>query len=305
VNIDANDLILFARVVEAGSFSSTTTLTGLPKSTISRRIAQLESNLGERLLVRNTRRLVVSEFGERVLEHARRLKDESVAVQDFALHRQDTPCGVLRVSMMPELAEIGLGELCHDFAAGYPEVRLDLDLSPRRVDLLAERFDIALRGAVQLPDDSMLVARKLCEFRLGLYASADYLARYGMPECPDELGAHSCLPLVASSGETLHWQLSRGRDEPVERVPDGHIATNSPRLLRDLVACGAGIGELPDYFAHDLLRQGLLHRVLPDWHSPVAPIWCVTPGRRLLPSRTTAFIDMLKARLHEFPELGV
>lgn len=203
MSIDANDLILFARVVEAGSFSSTTALTGLPKSTVSRRIAQLESHLGERLLVRNTRRLVVSEFGERILEHAARLRDESEAVLDFALHRQDTPCGVLRVSMMPELVEIGLGELCHEFATKYPEVRLDLDLSPRRVDLLSERFDIALRGAAHLPDDSMLVARKLCEFRLGLYASAEYLARHGIPECPEDLRAHACLPLVASSGASF------------------------------------------------------------------------------------------------------
>jgi DNA-binding transcriptional LysR family regulator len=305
MSIDANDLILFARVVEAGSFSGTTARTGLPKSTISRRIAQLETRLGERLLVRNTRRLVISEFGERILEHARRLTEEAEAVLDFTLHRQDTPCGVLRISMMPELVEIGLGDLCHEFATKYPEVRLDLDLSPRRVDLLSERFDIALRSAMRLPDDSMLVARKLCEFRLGLYASSDYLARHGMPQHPDDLQAHSCLRLVASSGDPIHWQLARGEEERWERVPGSHIATNSPRLLRDLVASGAGIGELPDYFAHEMHQQGLLHHLLADWHSPVAPLWCVTPGRRLLPSRTTAFIDMLRARLQKYPDLSI
>jgi len=305
MSIDANDLILFARVVEAGSFSSTTALTGLPKSTVSRRIAQLESRLGERLLVRNTRRLVISEFGERILEHARRLREEAEAALDFALHRQDTPCGVLRVSMMPELVEIDLGDLCHEFATKYPEVRLDLDLSPRRVDLLSERFDIALRGAAHLPDDSMLVARKLCEFRLGLYASVDYLARHGTPQHPDDLQSHACLPLVASSGDLMHWQLARGADDRVERIPEGHIATNSPRLVRDLVACGAGIGQLPDYFAHPMEQQGLLRHILADWHSPVAPLWCVTPGRRLLPSRTTAFIDMFRARLRKYPELSI
>lgn len=305
MSIDANDLILFARVVEAGSFSSTTALTGLPKSTVSRRIAQLESRLGERLLVRNTRRLVISEFGERILEHARRLREEAEAALDFALHRQDTPCGVLRVSMMPELVEIDLGDLCHEFATKYPEVRLDLDLSPRRVDLLSERFDIALRGAAHLPDDSMLVARKLCEFRLGLYASVDYLARHGTPQHPDDLQSHACLPLVASSGDLMPWQLARGADDRAERIPEGHIATNSPRLVRDLVACGAGIGQLPDYFAHPMEQQGLLRHILADWHSPVAPLWCVTPGRRLLPSRTTAFIDMFRARLRKYPELSI
>lgn len=302
MSIDANDLILFARVVDAGSFSGATARTDLPKSTISRRIAQLETRLGERLLVRNTRRLVITEFGERILDHARRLMEEAEAALAVALHRQDTPCGVLRVSMMPELVEIGLGDLCHEFSTKYPEVRLDLDLSPRRVDLMAERFDIALRGAVRLPDDSMLVARKLCEFRLGLYASPDYLARHGTPQHPDELPAHTCLRLVAGSGDAIPWQLSRG-EERWERTPGGHIATNSPRLLRDLVACGSGIGELPDYFAHEMHQQGLLRHVVADWHSPVAPLWCVTPGRRLLPSRTTAFIDMIRAKLQKYPEL--
>jgi DNA-binding transcriptional LysR family regulator len=304
MSIDANDLILFVRVVDAGSFSGATARTGLPKSTISRRIAQLETRLGERLLVRNTRRLAITEFGERILDHARRLMEEAEAALAVALHRQDTPCGVLRVSMMPELAEIGLGDLCHEFSTKYPEVRLDLDLSPRRVDLLSERFDIALRGAVRLPDDSMLVARKLCEFRLGLYASSDYLARHGIPQHPDELQTHACLRLVAGSGDPIAWQLSRG-EERWERAPGGHVATNSPRLLRDLVVCGTGIGELPDYFAHEMHQQGLLHRVLADWHSPVAPLWCVTPGRRLLPSRTTAFIDMIRARLQKYPELSL
>jgi len=304
MSIDANDLILFSRVVEAGSFSGATARTGLPKSTISRRIAQLEGRLGERLLVRNTRRLLITEFGERILDHAQRLTEEAEAALAFALHRQDTPCGVLRVSMMPELVEIGLGEICHEFATRYPEVRLDLDLSPRRVDLLSERFDIALRGAVRLPDDSMLVARKLCEFRLGLYASADYLARHGVPQHPDELKTHACLRLVAGGGDPMPWQLARGA-ERWERVPGGDIATNSPRLLRDLVACGAGIGELPDYFAHAMQQRGLLRHVLADWHSPVAPLWCVTPGRRLLPSRTSAFIDMIRARLQKYPELSL
>jgi DNA-binding transcriptional LysR family regulator len=303
MSLDANDLILFVRVVDAGSFSGASGRTGLPKSTISRRLALLEDTLGERLLVRTTRRLAITEFGERILDHARRLADEAEGALAVALHRQDTPSGLLRVSMMPDLVEIGLADLCDDFVAQYPEVRLELDLSPRRVDLLGERFDIALRGAVSLPDDSMLVARRLCEFRLSLYASTDYLARHGMPAHPDELPAHVCLRLVGGSGDPVEWQLTRG-EERWQRVPAGHIATNSPRLLRDLVVRGIGIGELPDYFACELVAQGVLRRVLPDWHLRVAPLWCVTPGRRLLPSRTTAFIAMMKASMLKYVDLA-
>lgn len=302
MDIDANDLMLFAHVVEAGSFSAATVRAALPKSTISRRIAMLENALGERLLVRNTRRLVMTEFGERILDHARRLITETEAALAVALHRQDTPRGVLRISVLPDLVEIGLAEICHAFAVRYPEVRLELDLSPRHVDLLAERFDIALRGAASLPDDSTLVARRLCDFRLGLYASSDYLAAHGMPASPEELASHACLQLMGGDGAAIPWRLQHG-ERQWEGIPQGHLATNSPRLLRDLVAQGMGIGELPEHFAAALVGEGRLQRVLPSWQLPVVPLWCITAGRRLLPPGITAFIEMMKDSMRQYTDL--
>lgn len=293
MSLDANDLLLFALIMETGSFARAAERAGLPKSTLSRRLTALESKLGERLLTRSTRRLSITEFGERILEHAKRLLEETEAATAIAQHRQATPRGVLRVSMPPDFVELDLTRLLLQYAAAYPEVRLELDLSPRRVDLLAERFDIAVRAASRLPDDNALVARQLCQLHNGLYASPAYLKRYGEPATPTDLPGHVGLALIGGNGEAVAWRLTRG-DETWEGMPNGPLAANSPGLQRDLAAHGMGIVGLAEHFAAPLLAQGLLKRVLADWQLPGVTIWCVTPGRRLLPARTTAFIEMLR-----------
>lgn len=296
MSLDANDLILFAQVIAAGSFARAAERSGLPKSTVSRRISALEARLGERLLTRSTRRLAITDFGERILEHARRLLQETEAASALALHRQGIPRGVLRASLPPDFIELDLAPFLIEFAASYPEVRLELDLSPRRVDLIAERFDVALRMASRLPDDSTLVARKLAELHNGLYASPAYLARYGHPERPEDLLAHVGLRLISAGGEALPWRLTNGSAQ-WEGMPDGPLAANSPGLQRELAAHGMGIVALTDRFVGKWLEQGLLVRVLPEWRLPAITIWCVTPGRSLLPARTHAFIEMLRAAL--------
>ncbi|RIX46206.1 MAG: LysR family transcriptional regulator [Rhodocyclales bacterium GT-UBC] len=298
MSLDANDLILFARIIDAGSFSRAAEQTGLPKSTLSRRITQLEARLGERLLTRSTRRLAITEFGERILEHARRLLEETEAATAMALHRQGKPRGTLRVAMPPDFVELDLTQFLLQFAAAYPEVSLELDLSPRRVDLLAERFDLAIRAAAQLPDDATLVARQLFRQSAQLYASPAYLARYGTPAAPAELLQHVCLRLISGNGETLPWKLTRG-NETWEGLPSGPLAANSLGLQRNLAAHGMGIVALSEIFAREWVAKGLLLPVLPDWQLPAVTIWCVTPGRRLQPARTTVFIDMLRKVLME------
>ncbi|MBS1143234.1 MAG: transcriptional regulator, LysR family [Proteobacteria bacterium] len=296
MELDANDLILFAHVMDSGSFARAAERVGLPKSTLSRRIGALETRLGERLLTRSTRRLAITEFGERILDHARRLQEETEAAAAIAQTRQGTPRGVLRVSMPPDFRELDLTPLLLDYAARYPDVRLELDLSPRRVDLLAERFDLAIRAAARLPDDATLVARKLCEMGNGLYASPAYLKRYGEPATPPELLDHVALQLIGGNGDALPWRLSRG-NEQWEGLPTGPLAANSPGLQREMAGHGLGIVGLDDRLARPWVERGLLQRILPDWSLPTVTIWCVTPGRRLIPTRTTAFIDLLRAAL--------
>ncbi len=294
--MDANDVVLFAHLIDAGSFAQAAQRTGLPKSTLSRRISALETELGERLLTRSTRRLVITDFGEQVLAHAQRLRDELDALSAMVAQRQKSPMGLLRVSMPPDFRELDLTPMLLQFTATCPDVRLELDLSPRRVDLVAERFDLAIRAANCLPDDSTLVARKLCVLRTGLYASPAYLKQYGMPQHPDELAKHYGLPLIDANGTPSPWRLTRG-NEYWEGVPNGPLAANSPGLERDLAAHGLGIVALDDRLAAARVADGSLVPVLEPWQLPSVTLWCITPGRRLLPPRTQAFITILKETL--------
>lgn len=291
----ANDLLIFARVAEAGSFSRAAERMKLPKSTVSRRIALLEERLGERLIVRTTRRLTLTEFGEHLLEHARQVTTEVEAVQALAAHRQARPSGRLRVSMPSDFANLLLTDMLAAFIALHPAVMLELDLSPRRVDLLGENFDIAIRMG-ELPDDALLVARRIALLPISLYAAPAYLAEQGDPLSPDDLVRHETLRLLERSGEAARWTLNSGQ-QCWQGTPLGRTAANSPELLIRLACAGAGIAAAPDCLAMPRVRRGELRRILPAWSLPAHPAWAVFPGRRLLPAKTKVFIDMLEAAL--------
>ncbi|MDP1610234.1 MAG: LysR family transcriptional regulator [Sulfuritalea sp.] len=292
---EPNDLLIFARVAEAGSFSRAAERIGLPKSTVSRRIAFLEEQLGERLMLRTTRRLTLTEFGRQLLEHASQVAAEVDAVKALREHRQVRPSGRLRVSMPGDFATTLLTEMLAAFMALHPAVSLELDLSPRRVDLLGENFDLAVRMG-DLPDDALLAAKRIAVFTSGLYAAPAYLAERGDPTTPEELAQHDALHLLGRNGEPVGWRLNRGT-RTWEGVPPGRTAANAPNLLIDLARAGAGIAAVPDYLAAPSVRRGELRRILPDWCMPSHTAWVVFPGRRLMPAKTRAFIDMLDAAL--------
>jgi DNA-binding transcriptional LysR family regulator len=308
---DADDLLLFARVAEAGSFSRAAERMQLPKSTVSRRIAALEKRLGERLLQRTTRKLVITEFGQGVLDHARALSEEVDAALAFALSRQARPSGRLRVSMPGDFASLALEQPLAGFIRDYPGVSLELDLSPRRVDLIGENFDLAIRMGA-LTDDSQLAARRLAVFTTGLYAAPSLLREHGVPLTPDALRTMPALMILSRAGEAIPWQLSartaaatptasapaaRSRRGAVaaahDIVPQQHVRANSPDVLIRLARSGAGVVAVADFFAEPYLARGELQRILPDWCLPDADCWAVFPGRRLMPAKTRAFIDMM------------
>ncbi len=289
--LDPNDLLIFARVAETGSFSRAAERIGLPKSTLSRRITLLENRLGERLMQRTTRRLTLTEFGLQLLEHARQVAAEVDAVKALSEYRQARPSGRLRVSMPSDFANFLLTEMLAAFVSLHPEVSLELDLSPRRVDLLGENFDLAIRMGA-LPDDAQLSARKLADFDAGLYAAPAYLAEHGDPRTPADLNGHRALRLLGRHGEALGWTLRRG-EETWEGQPPGQVTANSPELLIRLAIAGAGVASAPACFAQPSVRSGHLRRILPEWQPPSHTAWAVFPGRRLMPAKTRAFIDML------------
>jgi DNA-binding transcriptional LysR family regulator len=293
LNPEPNDLLLYARVVDEGSFSRAAERMGLPKSTVSRRIAALEAQLGERLLLRTTRKLTVTDFGHSVLQHARQVASEVEAATSLAQHRQAEPSGRLRVSMPGDFANVVLGPLLARFIAAHPAISLELDLSPRRVDLIGENFDLAIRMG-DLPDDASLAARSLAVFSTSLYASPGYLERRGAPSEPEALMEHDALRLLMRSGEPAPWMLRRG-EARWEGIPPGRATINSPDMLMRLARSGAGIAGLSDYSAESYVLSGELTPVLPEWSLPSSTAWAVFPGRRLMPARTRVFLDALQA----------
>jgi DNA-binding transcriptional LysR family regulator len=295
MNVEPNDLLLFARIVEAGSFSMAAQRLELPKSTVSRRIALLEARLGERLLQRTTRRLVLTEFGAGLLEHARKVAEEVEAAAAMVQHRQLEPSGKLRISMPHDFANRDMNRVLAAFLARYPSVALELDLSPRRVDLVAEGFDIAIRMG-DLPDDASLNARQIALERFGLYASPAYIASNGLPEHPDDLPAHHLLCLLSRSGGPVPWVLQRGKVR-WERELRARMTANSPELLARMACSGAGIAASSRFFTAAHVEKGELVRVLPEWDLPTATGWAVFPGRRLMPAKTRVFLDLMQQML--------
>ncbi|MEO8155053.1 MAG: LysR family transcriptional regulator [Rhizobacter sp.] len=290
--LEPNDLLLFARVVEEGSFSRAAERLGLPKSTVSRRLAALETQLGERLLLRTTRKLNVTDFGHSVLEHARHVVEEVEAAAQLAQHRQIEPSGRLRVSMPGDFATLILGRVLSEFIERYPAISLELDLSPRRVDLISENFDVALRMG-DLTDDATLAARRMATFSHGLYAAPSYLKKRGIPPEPEALMEHDSLQILLRNGDAKPWVLTRS-EEHWEGIPPVRARANSPELLIRLARGGAGIASVNDHFAEPYVLSGELMPLLVDWEQPSASAWAVFPGRRLMPARTRVFLDALQ-----------
>lgn len=292
MDVEPNDLLLFARIVEAGSFSLAAQRVDLPKSTVSRRIALLEAKLGERLLQRTTRKLMLTEFGASLLEHARKVVDEVEAAGALVQHRQQAPSGKLRISMPGDFANLGMNFMIAAFIDRYPAITLELDLSPRRVDLVGENFDIAIRMG-DLPDDSSLNARQVALEKIALYASPSYIARRGLPEHPDDLVNHDLLCVLSRNGGPVSWTLTRGKTVWQRELP-ARLCANSPDLLARIACAGVGIAASSDLFADASVEKGELVKVLPEWSLPQAIGWAVFPGRRLMPAKTRAFLDMME-----------
>jgi DNA-binding transcriptional LysR family regulator len=290
-NISADDCILFVAIVEQESLVRAAEHLGMPKATVSRRLTNLETALGQRLLLRTTRRLALTDFGMEFLEHCRRVAEEVAATRDFVRSQEERPRGRLRVSMPGEYAKQNSRAFA-TFIDAYPEIQLDLDLTSRRVDLIGERFDLAIRMG-KLDDDSALAARKIDEQSIGLYASPIYLALLPAPKRPDDLQHHESVRLMSARGTPIVWKLLRGKTV-WEGTPPGRITVNSIDVIMQLLLDGAGIGALPDRYAEEDVRMKRLLRVLPAWCLPAIPAWAVTPMRRYLPAKTRAFLAHLE-----------
>lgn len=293
---DLNDLALFALVVEHGGYAAVERSLGIPKSRLSRRVAALEDSFGVRLLQRSTRRFAVTEVGQQVYRHARVMREEAEAARQAVDLLSREPRGLLRVSCPVALAQQQLAVLLPQFLRQHPKVRLQLQVSNRRVDLIDEGIDIALRVRTRIDDDPGLIVKRFGTIRELLVASPNYLGVHGAPQHPGELTRHVLLSMFDEPG-VQRWELidEAGSSTRIEHEP--RVAAKDFPLLRRLAEDGFGIALLPETVCADLLSNGRLQRVLPGWDMPLGVCHAVFASRRGMLPALRAFIDHLDANL--------
>lgn len=284
-----NDMALFVEVVKAKGFRGAAEALGMPNSTLSRRVALLEKAIGLRLLHRTTRKVELTEAGQLYFERCKRLVDEARLAHEQLGEMLAQPSGVLRASLPVDFATTYLAPLIVEFARRYPGITFDFDLTPRRVDLVSEPFDVAIRMGES--EDSHLIARPLARLSTELYASADYLERSGEPVEVDDLSRHECLGM----SKTNVWTLHAGARMATVSVGSRFILNNIG-MIRRLATLGTGIALLPKEIAAHDVASGRLRRVLPRWQGNPAPVYAITETR-LLPAKTQRFIEFLRESL--------
>ena len=277
---DLNALLIFAKVIEAGSFSAAARRLEMPVSTVSRRVSELENQLGARLLERSTRHLRLTDFGAEVLDHAERILAISHALEGHVSDRLSRVTGTIRLSAPPNLSESLLAPLVRAFQSEHPEVRVQILVTERDIDHVVDGIDLDFHvGPIR---DTALVARRLLTFRHRLVASPDYLRCHPPPRQPHDLLGHRLLAFSHWQPE-IRWRFNRiadGEEQEIGFLP--HLGINDySGVVAELLA-GGGIGELPPIVRPELLRDGSLMEIMPDWHLPVWDLCVLHPNSRRL-----------------------
>ena len=285
----------FVTVVEAGSFAAAARATRTPKSTVSKRVQELEADLALRLLERTTRKLRLTPDGARLFERARRLVADAQDLERSMRDRDDTPRGRLRVASPVLFGQAFMGRIATDFAKAWPEITLEIVFADRRVDLIEEDFDCAIR--VGQLDDSSLVARTFAESCSILVSAPDLLGKGGMPTEPRAL-EHWPAIAFTPNGSPQPWILEKAGARR-ELTPRSTLSLGSLYAVRDAALAGAGIAYVPEFIAVEAVKAGRLLHILPDWRSPLASLNIIYPSRRHLSARMRAFIA---AMTHAFPD---
>ncbi len=292
--MDLNHVAAFVRVVQEGSFTAAAKALGLPKSSVSRSVAQLEEDLGVRLLHRTTRKLHLtdagSEFHRRVARALTDIDEATAAASDLQRELR----GPIRITAPVDLGVSVIAPIVARFVRKHPNVSIDVHLASRIVDLVAEGFDLAVRAAAVR--DQSLIARHVGNLDLGLYASSRYVARRGVPKKLSDLDAHDCVLLRSDAGN-YPWRLTHtsGTEQVVE--PRGAIAGNDISFLKKVVLAGGGIALLPVFYASREEERGKLVRVLPEWRVARSAVYVVYPSARYVPQRVIAFRERLVREL--------
>ena len=293
---DLDDFYCFALVVEHGGFSAAERATDIPKSKLSRRVYNLEGHLGVRLIQRSSRHFAVTEIGMNIYRHAQVMMNAAQAAHDLVDHLSTQPRGVIKVSLPVSIAQNEIAKILPQFLKTYPEIRIQLIVSNRRVDIINEGIDVALRVRSNLDDDPSLILRKFEKIEQHLFASQAYLNEFGDLKQPEDLSQHQILSMADEHLDqhiVVHDENNHQKKIKVNPIVMG----SDLMMLAQLARQNCGIALLPDTIVQDYVQSGELVRVLPNWKAPHGILHAAYPSRRGLLPAVRVFIDYLVAHL--------
>jgi len=297
---DLNDLYYYVQIVDHGGFAQAGRALGISKSTLSRRIAQLEERLGVRLLQRSTRRFAVTDIGHTYYQHCKAMLVEAQAAQEAIDIVRADPQGIVRLSCPIALLHADVGAMLADFMRANPRVQIHLEATNRPIDLISESIDVALRARRPPLADSELILRVLARRSQCLVASPALVQQQGQPTHPEELGDWPSLSLGPPQ-ENHRWTLVTPSGEELIITHQPRFVTSDMTALRQAAVTGVGVVQLPTMLLREQLADGTLVQLLPDWRPPGEVVHAVFPSRRGLLPAVRSLVDFLAMR---YAELG-
>ena len=287
---DFEALAIFAKVVELRSFAAAASELALSKATVSKAVGRLEERLGARLFNRTSRRLALTDAGQRLSERAARLLADGEAAESEALAQSAVPRGLVRLAAPMSFGIKNVAPLLPEFLQAYPEVSIDLHLSDAIVDLIGEGFDAGLRIA-RLPDSSLL-ARRLCGMSRYTVAAPSYLKRHGRPTHPMQLADHKCFGYAYLSNPNV-WHYTNAAGEQASVRPGGPLRVNNGEAVMPALVAGLGIADLPEFIVGDAIASGEIEVILTGWKQPEGAVHLVTPPGGPRPARVEVLAEFL------------
>ena len=293
----------FVATADEGSFSAAARRLGLTPAAVSKSVARLEAGLGVRLFQRSTRSLSLTTEGEQLYRQVRLPWSEIGDALTDLRQGAGRPAGTLKVSMAPAVGRTYFVPLLDGFLAQYPDIVPDLYFENRQVDLIAEGFDVAIGGGIELTEG--LIARELAQVRIVLAAAPSYLARFPAPDEPEGLARHrGLLRRSIASGRLVPWALKNDEGREVVAAVRPVAVLDDPEAIARAAACGLGIAMLPLPHALPLLESGELVRILPAWHAETRPLSIYYASRKLLPAKVRVFVDYIVEQFRAGPHAG-
>ena len=287
---DFEGLAIFAKVVELRSFAAAASELSLSKATVSKAVSRLEQRLGARLFNRTSRRLALTDAGQKLSGHAGRLLAFGEAAENEALAQAVAPRGLVRLAVPMTFGVKAVAPILPEFLAQYPDVAIDLHLGDAMVDLIGEGFDLGLRIA-SLPDSS-LIARRLCAMPRYTVASPAYLKRHGRPTHPMHLAQHRCLGYAYLSTPDV-WHYTNARGEQASVRPGGPLRVNNGEALLPALLAGLGIADLPGFIVGEAIASGKVEVILEGWKQTEGAVHLVMPPGGPRPARVEVLADFL------------